>query len=142
VIIYYKSKRIIDMESKYLSDDEGLAFMAYLFGPPQRIQSIEEFRHGMYVMKVIGSCWFERTLPRNLKEEFVFYVNEDWPTEEPPKGIKEIVDLPEESLEWLTPRLKRPEWIRNNTPRVKLSLSQFINGYEGLVRKFNPKNFG
>lgn len=125
------------MESKYLSDDESLAFMAYLFGSPQRIQTIEQFRQGMYVMKVIGSCWFDKTLPRNLKEEFEFYVNDDWPTEDPPKGIKEIIDLPEESLEWLTPRLKRPGWINNKTPRTKISLSKFINGYQGLVEQFS-----
>lgn len=125
------------MESKYLSDDESLAFMAYLFGPPQRINTIEEFRRNMYVMKVLGSWWFEKTLPKNLKEEFYFYVNEDWPTEEPPNGIKEIVDLPEASLEWLSPRLKRPDWINHKTPRTKLTLSQFINGYEGLVATFS-----
>lgn len=125
------------MESKYLSEDETIAFMAYLYGPPQRIQNIEEFRHGMYVMKVVGSCWFERSLPKNLKEEFDFYVNENWPTEEPPSGIKEIVELPEASLEWLSPRLKRPDWINHKTPRTKLTLSQFINGYEDLVRTYS-----
>ena len=125
------------MESRYLSDDENVLLMAYLFGPPKKILSMGEFRHGIYVLKVIGSCWFETTLPRNPKEEFDFYVNEEWPTGDPPKGIKEIVDLPEESLEWLTPRLKRPGWVNKKTPRIKLSLSQYINVYHGLVTKFS-----
>ena len=128
------------MESKYLNDDESLAFMAYLFGPPQRIKTINEFRRNMYVMKVLGSWWFEKTLPKSFKEEFDFYVNEDWPTEEPPLGIKEIVNLPEASLEWLSPRLKRPDWINQKTPRTKLTLSQFINGYEDLVKTFSGVN--
>ena len=128
------------MESKYLNDDESLAFMAYLFGPPQRIKTINEFRRNMYVMKVLGSWWFEKTLPKSFKEEFDFYVNEDWPTEEPTLGIKEIVNLPEASLEWLSPRLKRPDWINQKTPRTKLTLSQFINGYEDLVKTFSGVN--
>lgn len=108
---------------------------------PKETPSLDEIISSIYFFKIVGMLWFDGSLPVNPNEKFEYYVNLDWPSEDPPEGMDGISALKIPAMHWITKRYSKPDWVKDGGPKVKLSLSEYTFYFSGLIQNGYPKHF-
>lgn len=68
-------------------------------------------RRALFLFKVFDIIWFENNLPSNYEEKFPVVFHVEWEWRDQVSDILEIVDLNEQSLKYISDRLRTPLWI-------------------------------
>jgi hypothetical protein len=108
---------------------------------PKETPSLDEIITNIYFFKIIGMLWFEGSIPVNPNTKFEYYINLNWPSEDPPEGMEGISTLKAPAMKWITKKFSKPDWVKKGGPKVKLSLSDCSLYFSGIVQNGFPKNF-